>query len=65
MTITVGGLMVFFGWTGVVLTVVATLLALFSQGMSDSLQDRFNWWPTGFSMAVFIAVILVGKFSGI
>lgn len=65
MTITVGGLMMFFGGVGIVATILATLFALFAQGMSDAPQTRFSWTPSAVSMVIAIALILIGKYSGI
>lgn len=56
--------MMCFGGVGVAFTILATLFALFAQGMSDAPQDRFSWRPSLIAMAVSIAFILIGKFSG-
>lgn len=65
MNITVGGLMIFAGGVGVVATILATLFALFAQGMSDAPEDRFNWIPSLIALVIAVAFILTGKFSGI
>lgn len=65
MSITVGGLMVFFGGAGVALTILGTLFVLFAYGMSDAPQDRFSWTPSGILMGLSIVLILIGKYSGI
>ncbi len=65
MTITVGGLMIFFGGVGVIVTIAGTLLMLFAQGMSDAPQDHFSWKPSLIALAISVGLILLGKFSGI
>ena len=65
MNVTVGGLMIVSGITVTAITIVGTIFVAFATGMSDNPSDRMSWKFPIIGVALGVACILLGKFSGL
>ena len=65
MNVTVGGLMMVSGICVTAITIVGTLFVAFATGMSDNTDEKMSWKAPSIGLAIGIALILLGKFSGL